>query len=236
MASHFSSRELRVVLHMPQTSALGVWWVRRQLARADAVHEHVNYSDSSRASVRRDGRHFARTSLIINTSYQKLPFGSGDDPDTLFFFFRTHSLPTLPRTLLPLLCVSAYNGCGLPPHVLLKTSMAVPSTFITRRPSHSEGLHGVPRILHDSHPQMGLEIGGHLSRGQRQVSILPAFLNARKQELVPVGECPLHVFGRVRTKLYRGCLLGKYPTEPCRSVRYGRNALPDTPKGSVRVR
>ena len=25
--------------------------------------------------------------LIINTSYQKLPFGSGDDPDKLFFFF-----------------------------------------------------------------------------------------------------------------------------------------------------
>ena len=23
--------------------------------------------------------------LIINTSYQKLPFGSGDDPDKLFF-------------------------------------------------------------------------------------------------------------------------------------------------------
>ena len=25
--------------------------------------------------------------LIINTSYQKLPFGFGDDPDKLFFFF-----------------------------------------------------------------------------------------------------------------------------------------------------
>ena len=28
---------------------------------------------------------------IINTSYQKLPFGSGDDPDKLFFFNRTIS-------------------------------------------------------------------------------------------------------------------------------------------------
>ena len=26
--------------------------------------------------------------LVINTSYQKLPFGSGDDPDKLFFFER----------------------------------------------------------------------------------------------------------------------------------------------------
>ena len=37
------------------------------------------------------------------------------------------------------------------------------------------------------------------------------------------------MFGRFRTKVYRVCLLGKYPTEPCQSVRYGRNTLLNTP-------
>ena len=37
------------------------------------------------------------------------------------------------------------------------------------------------------------------------------------------------MFGRVHTKVYRGDLFGKYPTEPYRSVRCGRNTLPNTP-------
>ena len=37
------------------------------------------------------------------------------------------------------------------------------------------------------------------------------------------------MFGKVRTKVYRGYLLGKYPTEPYRSVRNGRNSLQNTP-------
>ena len=37
------------------------------------------------------------------------------------------------------------------------------------------------------------------------------------------------MFGRVRTKLYRGYSLVKYPTEHCRSVRYDRNTLRNTP-------
>ena len=37
------------------------------------------------------------------------------------------------------------------------------------------------------------------------------------------------VYGRVRTKVYRGYLLGKYLTEVFGKVRYGLNTLPNTP-------
>ena len=37
------------------------------------------------------------------------------------------------------------------------------------------------------------------------------------------------MFRRAHTKVYRGYLLRKYPTEPYRSVRYGRNTQPNTP-------
>ena len=37
------------------------------------------------------------------------------------------------------------------------------------------------------------------------------------------------MLGRVRTKVYRGCSLGKYPTEVFGQVRYGLNTLPNNP-------
>ena len=42
-----------------------------------------------------------------------------------------------------------------------------------------------------------------------------------------VPSFPKGMFGRVRTKVYRGYLLRIYLTEPYRSVRYGLNTLPN---------
>ena len=53
---------------------------------------------------------------------------------------------------------------------------------MTRSSSPSEGGHLVPCILHDSRPHMGREVSSHLRRRQRQVSLLPVFLNAREEE------------------------------------------------------
>ena len=43
---------------------------------------HAMQDDASSYKMTQD----ALWAKIINTSYQKLPFGSGDDPDKLFFF------------------------------------------------------------------------------------------------------------------------------------------------------
>lgn len=52
---------------------------------------------------------------------------------------------------------------------------------MARRPSHPEGVHRVPLILHVRRTHMDLEADGHLRRRQRNFSLLPAFWNAREQ-------------------------------------------------------
>ena len=54
------------------------------------------FADKSLQNRGSEGFHFlqrkwlGKALKIINKSYQKLPFGSGDDPDKLFFFFTKH--------------------------------------------------------------------------------------------------------------------------------------------------
>jgi len=54
---------------------------------------------------------------------------------------------------------------------------------MTRCSSHSKGVHCVPLILHTRRPQIGLEVGGHLRRRQRQFPLA----TSRSTSTVPVG-------------------------------------------------
>ena len=87
---------------------------------------------------------------------------------------------TFARTLHPRRCrgrsslyVSAWYSCGLPPHVLHQNVYGRAIHVVTRCSSHSKGVHRVLLILHTCRP-MGLEVGGHLRRRQRQLPLLPA--------------------------------------------------------------
>ena len=53
---------------------------------------------------------------------------------------------------------------------------------MTRRPSHSEGVHCVPLILNASRSQIGREVVVICARNNASFP-LPAFKNAREQEL-----------------------------------------------------
>ena len=65
-----------------------------------------------------------------------------------------------------------------------------------------------------------MEVSG--SRG-KLVEATGSSSSGASVEVSMEAEASKVVFGRVRTKVYRGYLLCKYPTEPYRSVRYGRN-------------
>ena len=71
--------------------------------------------------------------------------------------------------------VSASDNCGLPPHVLHQNVDGRTIQVKSRRISHLEGVHRVPHILRTNRPGMGLEVGSHLRRRQRQFPLLPAF-------------------------------------------------------------
>ena len=59
-----------------------------------------------------------------------------------------------------------HSTVGLPPHVFCKSVHGRTVHVMTRRLSHSEGVHRVPLTLHASLPEMGLEVGGYSRRRQ----------------------------------------------------------------------
>ena len=83
---------------------------------------------------------------------------------------------------VPLLDLSACDGCGRLPHVFNKNVHGRTVHDMTRRSSHSEGAHRVPLIIDANRSPMGREVGGHLRRRQRQFPLRPIFWSAREQE------------------------------------------------------
>ena len=60
------------------------------MLKMQPVHTHRHENNGTRVTkATRGQRAYPWTLIIINTSYQKLPFGSGDDPDKLIIVIRT---------------------------------------------------------------------------------------------------------------------------------------------------
>ena len=78
-----------------QALVVDYWRSRRgdgweEEVRERAMHDHrpqLDQKQNPKACTLRVRNSGVTLRKIINTSYQKLPFGSGDDPDKLFFFF-----------------------------------------------------------------------------------------------------------------------------------------------------
>ena len=94
--------------------------------------------------------------------------------------------------------------------------MGSPIVSATRSYSKHNAFHRKSHLMGSSIHAVGTPIAGTMQLMERPMGY-------------PMIKDSKGMFGRVRTKLYRGGFLGKYPTGPYRRVRYGLNILPNTP-------